>query len=163
MLLNPTHNKPVHSSNSSSGFLRNNVSHCHQAFQSAKHQNARWLIKGLFKLIAHATSSLIGAVKRLLQKAVCKTYLQFGFPIPVSLRSRYILDIYARATAGYTIKEYSGKIVLVFGHDYPEHLRMDWTKRSTGSVKMHEVPGDHDGVLDDINVKLWAQQLAAYL
>ena len=40
---------------------------------------------------------------------------------------------------------------------------MDWTKRSTGSVKMHEVPGDHDGVLDDINVKLWAQQLAAYL
>ncbi len=163
MLLNPTHNKPVHSSNPSSGFLRNNVSHCHQAFQSAKHQNARWLIKGLLKLIAHATSSLIGAVKRLLQKAVCTTYLRFGFPIPVSLRSRYILDIYARATAGYTVKEYSGKIVFVFGHDYPEHLRMDWTKRSTGSVKMHEVPGDHDGVLDDINVKLWAQQLAAYL
>jgi amino acid adenylation domain-containing protein len=163
MLLNPAYGEDDHSSNPSSGFLRNNVSRCVWAFQSARHRTTRWLIKGVLNLIADKISSVIGSAKRPIQKAVYKTYLWLGFPIPVSLRSRYILDIYARATASYTVKEYSGNMVLVFGHDYPQHLRLDWTKRNTGSVKIHEVPGDHEGVLDDINVKLWAEQLAAYL
>ena len=163
MLLNPAYGEDDHSSNPSSGFLRNNVSRCVWAFQSARHRTTRWLIKGVLNLIADKISSVIGSAKRPIQKAVYKTYLWLGFPIPVSLRSRYILDIYARATASYTVKEYSGNMVLVFGHDYPQHLRMDWTKRNTGNVKLHEVPGDHNGVLDDINVKVWAKLLAAYL
>ena len=165
MLLNPAYGELGHSSNPSSGksFLRNNVPRCVQAFQSARHQDARYLIKGLKNLIVYEVSSVIGAGKRLIQKVVYKTYLWLGFPIPVSLRSRYILEIYARATKSYTVKVYSGDMILFFGHDYPQHLRMDWSKRSTGSVRMHNLPGDHVGVLDDINVKVWAERLASYL
>lgn len=165
MLLNPACREPGHSSNPSSGksFLRNNVPRCVQAFQSARHQDALYLIKGFKNLIAYEVSSVIGAGKRLIQKVVYKTYLRLGFPIPVSLRSRYILEIYARATESYTVKAYSGDMVLFFAHDYPQHLRMDWSKRSTGSVRMHNVPGDHVGALDDINVKVWAERLASYL
>lgn len=165
VLLNPAFGEPGYSSKPSSGksFLRNNVPHGIQAFQLARHRDAGYLIKRLKNLIAHEVSSVLGVDNRLIRKVVCKTYLRLGLLIPVSLRSRYILEIYRRAIESYTVKAYSGNIVLFFSHDYPQHLRMNWSKRSAGSVTLDDVPGDHLSVLEEINVKVWAERLASCL
>ena len=107
--------------------------------------------------------NLVGSVKRANQKAICKIYDCLGASIPVSLRSRYILEIYFHALRYYVGRPFQGDMVLFLGQDYSRQHRVHWSKQCTGRVTIHDVPGDHSGVLEERNVKVWARHLAAYL
>jgi thioesterase domain-containing protein len=102
-------------------------------------------------------------VKRIIRRIVCKVSIRFGHPIPVIMRSPYILEIYRKAIRRYEVQPLNENIVLFVTHDFPENLRINWSVRSTGSVTIHEVPGDHTSVLDDIQVKVWAEKLKSCL
>jgi hypothetical protein len=102
-------------------------------------------------------------VKRANQKAIYKVCDRLGASIPVSLRSRYILEIYFRALRYYVGRPFQGDMVLLLGQDYSRQHRIHWSKQCTGGVTIHNVPGDHNGVLEERNVKVWAKHLAAYL
>jgi hypothetical protein len=107
--------------------------------------------------------NLAESVKRANQKTICKIYDCLGASIPVSLRSRYILEIYFEALRYYAGRPFQGDMVVFFGQDYSRQHRVHWSKQCTGSVTIHDVPGDHNGVLEERSVKVWARRLAAYL
>ncbi len=107
--------------------------------------------------------NLAGSVKRANQKTICKIYDCLGASIPVSLRSRYILEIYFNALRYYAGRPFHGDMVVFLGQDYSRQHRVHWSKQCTGRVTIHDVPGDHNGVLEERSVKVWARRLAAYL
>jgi thioesterase domain-containing protein/acyl carrier protein len=131
------------------------------SFRSGSHWNdVLNRVKG--RMSGHMLN-LVGSVKRATQKTICTIYECLGVSIPVSLRSRYILEIYAQALQYYVARPFQGDMVVFLGQDFPRQLRVNWSKQCTGSVTIHDVPGDHAGVLEDRNVKVWAVKLAACL
>src|SRR5262249_29228260 len=107
--------------------------------------------------------NLVWSVKRPTQKTICMICECLGVSIPVSLRSRYILEIYRQALQNYVLRPFQGDMVLFLGQDFPRQLRVHWSKQCTGSVTVHDVPGDHVGAVEDRNVKVWAVKLASCL
>jgi thioesterase domain-containing protein len=121
------------------------------------------LVDRLKTLIARGLAMAIDRVKKPLQRLIYLLSLGSRLPIPESLRSRYILDIYEKANDSYVADTYAGNVLLLFGDDYPQPLRKEWARRCTGGVMIHAVPGDHQQVLEAINVKSWARHLTGHL
>ncbi|MGB7950461.1 MAG: amino acid adenylation domain-containing protein, partial [Candidatus Binatia bacterium] len=113
--------------------------------------------------ISAAIRKPLRSVKKAAQKAICTICERFSLSIPVSLRSRYILEIYFQALQFYVLRPFQGDMVLFLSQDFPRERRVYWSKQSTGIVTIHDVPGDHTGVLEDENVKVWAEKLASCL
>ncbi len=142
----------------------NDLRHLLQLFSSLR-SSGRWN-EGLNRVtggIIGQMRNLLESAKRANQKAVCKIYDRLGASIPASLRSRYILEIYFRALRYYVGRPFQGDMVLLLGQDYSRQHRAHWSKQCTGRVTIHDVRGDHNGVLEERNVKVWAKHLAAYL
>ena len=55
----------------------------------------------------------------MLKPVVCKICLKSGYPLPLSLRSFYILEIYRRALKKYVPKAYDGSLVIFMSKDNP--------------------------------------------
>jgi len=142
----------------------NGLRHLLQLFSSLR-TGSHWN-EGLNRVIGAIFGqmrNLLESVKRANQKAICKIYDCLGASIPVSLRSRYILEIYFRALRYYVGRPFQGNMVLLLGQDYSCQHRVRWSKQCTGRVTIHDVAGDHNGVLEERNVKVWARHLAASL
>jgi len=110
--------------------------------------------KGKTKEIA---INIASPVQKFLQRTAYRAHLALGYPIPVSLRSRYILDIYARAMDEYAPKVYSDRLVIFKATDECEPDR--WEKLAGGGIEMHEIHGDHTNILKEHHIRSWASLL----
>ena len=102
-------------------------------------------------------------VQNIAQEVTLKTSLMLGVPIPVALRSSYILEIYDNAISSYTTRRYEGNVVLFSGHSYSQSLRRQWFDLYGAELKIHEMQGDHHTVLEEPNVGIWAKELKTCL
>jgi aspartate racemase len=67
----------------------------------------------------------------------------------------------------YPRKPYSGKVTLfkatdiVLGdrYEFAEPPEIGWRKLITGSLKIHQIPGSHGGILEEPNVQVLAEKL----
>ncbi len=110
--------------------------------------------KGKTKEIA---INIASPVQKFLQRTAYKAHLALGYPIPVSLRSRYILDIYARAMDEYAPKVSSDRLVIFKATDECEPDR--WEKLAGGGIEIHEIHGDHTNILNEPHIRSWASLL----
>ena len=166
VLLNPATPRPKNSHQPTPSIKtpQNDLRHLLQRFLSFR-TGSRWN-DGLNRVTAKVIGEmwhLAESVKKPIQKAIYKVCDRLGASIPVSLRSRYILEIYFRALRYYVGRPFQGDMVLLLGQDYACQHRTHWSKQCTGNITIHDVSGDHDGVLEERNVKVWARHLAAYL
>src|SRR5262249_55225922 len=91
-----------------------------------------------------------------------KGYLSTGRLLPASLRSAYIIRIYAQAFQSYRPRPYSGGATLVKS---PGHYRshFDWTTLITGELHVHQIEGDHMRLMTAANAGIWATRLTESL
>ena len=144
VLLNPATPRPKNSHQPTPPIQtpQNDLRHLLQRFLSFR-TGSRWndgLNRVTVKVIGEMWH-LAESVKKPIQKAIYKVCDRLGASIPVSLRSRYILEIYFRALRYYVGRPFQGDMVLLLGQDYSRQHRIHWSKQCTGGVTIHNVSG----------------------
>jgi hypothetical protein len=107
-------------------------------------------------------SSLSGvpATKRVFQRSISRACAAARLRLPVFARSRYILDVYARALCRYVPVAYSGAAVLFKGIDRRYEPSGDWPELLlTADLRTHEVDASHTEMREGRFVGLWADKL----
>jgi hypothetical protein len=96
------------------------------------------------------------------QKLAIRTYLGLGRPLPPSLRSRYILEIYFKAIRRYVPELYSGRLT-IFQTNVESADTVRWSALARGGADVHHFPGDHRSVLEEPHLQAWAETLKSSL
>ena len=115
--------------------------------------------KGVLKQL---TASIQKQAAKLGGKIIIRSSLMFGYPIPLTLRGPYILDVYNRALAQYAPKAYAGRVIVFKAAD-DDRDTQQWEYLAPKALKLHVVPGNHDDILKDPYVKSWAEKLKIHL
>ena len=104
-------------------------------------------------------------IRKPLRRLAWKGFLAAGRPLPVPLRSPYILDVYRHALRSYVPQPYPGRVTLFrFKRaSYPPSL--DWLKLLSGDLKVYECDGEyaHEDLTREPYVSQWAERLQASL
>ncbi len=92
-----------------------------------------------------------------IKRAVYKTCLALGYPIPPSFRSRYILDVYDQAVLNYAPKVYPDRLVVFRAADECDATR--WESLAARGLEVHEISGDHTTILKEPYMQQWGDLL----
>jgi len=92
-----------------------------------------------------------------LKKMAYEACLALGYPIPPSLRSRYILDIYDQTVADYVPEVHLGRLMVFKAAEDCDPDR--WERLALGGLEIHEIPGNHTDILKEPYVRGWAELL----
>jgi hypothetical protein len=103
------------------------------------------------------------AANKLLKRGLWALCIATGRSLPHSVRSPYILNVYSEALKNFTPKPYSGRVILFLGEDASRESKLEWMKRITGELEIHELRGDHLELRTEPYVRLWAEKLKASL
>jgi len=95
---------------------------------------------------------------RPVQKLAISVCLGLRRPLPPSLRSRYILEIYFEAMRTYVPELYSGRLT-IFQADAESTAPLRWKALARGGADVHYIPGDHLSVLEESHIRAWAETL----
>src|SRR5262249_17049581 len=117
-------------------------------------------VKGKLK---ESVSWITEPVSKRLKRAVSNVYLRLGYRLPFSLRSPYILGIYARAQRRYRLQTYPGSVILFIPKGSSENSQSNWDGLAERGLEIFEVPGNHDDVLEETHVQEWAKILKTLL
>ena len=102
-------------------------------------------------------------INKILKKAVCKICLVMDRPIPFSLRSAYILDIYYQARRNYVPQLYPGRAIYFKSEKRSSDHQLNWGRLIAGGLESYEAPGDHVDMIKQPNAHFWAEKLKACL
>jgi hypothetical protein len=96
---------------------------------------------------------------RQFRRAVCASCIRLRYPLPVWVRSFYILQIYGRARRNYAVRTYSGTVDLFVQE--PEFASpSSWDGLCTVPVEIHKVAAsNHTAVLQQPYFRDWAGRL----
>jgi amino acid adenylation domain-containing protein len=117
--------------------------------------------------LAYVVAGITGKIKenvlfpvtKIVNKAACKFYLGIGYPLPIALRSHYILDVYAQAVSGYMPDIYPGRIIVFKPAEESISVQL-WETLAGHGLEVYEVPGQHGDVVNkETHVRVWAEQL----
>jgi amino acid adenylation domain-containing protein len=100
--------------------------------------------------------------KKKIKMLICNVYCYLERPLPLSLRTFYLMDIYRNAMQRYTPKLYPGRIILCHSDQvsYGESVR----QMIAGTAEVHQITGaDHQSILNEPYVRKWAGHLNLYL
>ena len=101
--------------------------------------------------------SITSPINKILKKMAYEACLALGYPIPPSLHSRYILDIYDQAMADYVPEVHPGRLIILKAS---EHCDPDsWRRLAMKRIEIHEIPGDHSIILHEPYVRDWGNLL----
>jgi len=99
---------------------------------------------------------------RLVFRELCwKGYLAAGRPLPVSLRSPYILNVYQQSLRSYVPQPYAGRVTLFKSTNAWYPPSRDWIKLITGELDIHEGDWGHMDLRKEPSVAVWAKHLKA--
>lgn len=96
-------------------------------------------------------------------------YRMLDRPFPDALQDVIYIQENQKATSHYMPQPYSGRITLFKARDQEVSVavvsdpRLGWRELSTQELEIHEVPGDHLGILQEPHVQVLAEKLKLYL
>jgi thioesterase domain-containing protein len=93
------------------------------------------------------------------KKALCRIYLATGRPIPPSLRSTYILNVYRKAGREYAPRPYPGRVIYFKSRLNVSDPVLSWGALVQGGFTVFEVPGDHLDIREGPYIGAWASIL----
>jgi aspartate racemase len=88
-----------------------------------------------------------------------KLCLSSGRLLPASLRSRYVLGMYAEALREYVPQPYSGSVTLVRADKAPYKPRLDWVQLIAPEPRIVQLNGSHLDLRMEPQVGVWAEYL----
>ena len=134
----------------------------HLAQMGALKKLAYVLIRVKWKVV-NQVQQLIWPIKKILKKIAWKVYLARSRPLPPSLRSPYILDIYHRARLKYRPQRYPGRALYIKGEMRPSAHLLAWSRLVAEGLEVQVVPGNHADVIKEPYANLWAEKLKTCL
>ncbi|MBW4546637.1 MAG: amino acid adenylation domain-containing protein [Symplocastrum torsivum CPER-KK1] len=100
----------------------------------------------------------------------CKFYQWSGRPLPQTLRLLMILEENRQAGEKYVPQVYSGQVTLFRSTDDQKYFSRaylesgyGWQDLAAGGVEIHDIPGDHLGILAEPNVQVLGEKLSKCL
>jgi non-ribosomal peptide synthetase component F/thioesterase domain-containing protein len=100
-------------------------------------------------------------IRRRVSKLTGQLYKTLGGPLAQRLTT--VEEVNSTAAANYTPKPYNGRITLFRAMDNfaPDQLDSDagWRSLATGGLEVHEIPGSHDEIIAEPNVRTLACEL----
>jgi thioesterase domain-containing protein len=87
----------------------------------------------------------------------------FGYPLSLDLRTHYIASIYQRAARVYMPKLYRGPVILFKTQGRYRDGELGWGKHIAEQLDIYELDTDHDNVLKEPYVQIFAEKLQARL
>ncbi len=117
-------------------------------------QRSNYVLQRVKGKAVHSSQKIIRPV----QKLAISVCLRLGRPLPPSLRSRYILEIYFKAIRTYVPERYSGRLT-IFQADVESAAPLRWKALARGGADVHYIPGDHLSVLEESHIRAWAETL----
>jgi aspartate racemase len=116
--------------------------------------------------IASWIAEKIEAVRHQRQRAVRRKYFARSQKLPLSLRSRYVLEANQEIVKTYEPKPYPGRIDYFACTDwewfYPIDPHSVWQELA-GELQVHQVPGGHHDMIAELGIQALATQLTACL
>ena len=100
-----------------------------------------------------------GRIRKIPKNGVCKIYLAMGCPLPLSLRSYYILEIYDNAHRNYVPQFYPGVAVYIKSEKRASDHQLNYERAIAGGLEVHEIPGGHLDLIQEPYVRVWAEKL----
>jgi thioesterase domain-containing protein len=103
------------------------------------------------------------------QAVGCSYYQMLGRSLPAGLRHFQVEKAHKRALERYTIQFYPGKVTLMRAADVEEtvgtrrHRTLGWEVFAGGGLEIHDVPGRHNSMFEEPNVRILAEKLKAIL
>src|SRR2546427_12237472 len=79
-------------------------------------------------------------ISKPLKKLACNVCIAMGRPIPPSLRSSYILDIYYQARRNYVPQVYPGQAVYFKSEKRSSDHQLNWGRVIAGGLEVYEAP-----------------------
>lgn len=95
------------------------------------------------------------------KKVLYKSLLAFGRPLPPSVRSPYILDVYHKAILKYLPRPYSGHVVFFKSTARGDGFLRLWQQYLLGDVEIYDVAGNHTDLREERWIHSWAERFAA--
>ncbi len=112
----------------------------------------------------------IEELSRRFQLISCKFYQWSGHPLPQRLRLLSILEENRQAEAKYVPQVYPGQVTLFRSVDDQKYFSRaylesgyGWQNLAAGGVEIHDIPGDHLGILAEPNVQVLGEKLSKCL
>ncbi len=104
-------------------------------------------------------------IKRRFNTVSCKVYHFLGVPLPPDLQTFYVEEIvygtiYPKARRAYVPQVYSGRVIIFKAEGSFYNPQLDGV---TGRLEIHAVPGDHQSILVEPHIQVWAEQLKVCL
>ena len=87
----------------------------------------------------------------------------FGYPLPPSLRTHYIANIYGRASRAYAPQTYQGRVTLFKTQGRYRNRQFRWGNLIAGELDIHELDTDHDNIFREPYVQTFAEKLKTRL
>ncbi len=95
-----------------------------------------------------------------IKKIICNMFHLCGYPLPVSLRTFYLLDIYYKAIRSYTPQGYPGKVALCHSDKVLYGSRSEISRFAAGGMDFYTVKGaEHLELIKEPYVGMWARYL----
>jgi thioesterase domain-containing protein len=110
--------------------------------------------------IKNRLTSLGVRTSGLVRTALCEG---FNYPLPLDLRTSYLHRIYQRAAQRYAPKPYDGRVTLFKTQGRYHGGELGWGKHIAGRLEVKDLDTDHDRVLQEPYVQIFAEKLKARL
>ncbi len=94
------------------------------------------------------------------RRVLCES---LGYPLPLALRAHYLWTIYQRAARVYAPKLYRGPVILFKTQGRYRDGELGWGKHIVEQLEINELDTDHDNVLKEPYVQIFAERLKARL
>jgi aspartate racemase len=123
----------------------------------------------LFERTASKTEYCWSRLLRRAQAVGCSCYQLVGRSLPAALHYSQVEEAHRRALGRYTVQFYPGKITLMRAADVPEtvgtrrNLTLGWETLAGGGLEIHDIPGGHNTMFEEPNVRTLAEKLKAIL
>jgi len=108
-------------------------------------------------------------LSRSAQAAACSCYQLLGRSLPANLHYFQVEEAHKRALERYIVQFYPEKITLMRAADLEEtvatrrNATLGWETLTGGGLEIHDVPGGHTSMFEELNVRVLAERLKAIL
>ena len=109
-------------------------------------------------LIKRPVKRIVNLVSLVVRRVIINSALKCGRPIPVGLRSSYIMDVYDDAIRYYCPTRYKGQIIIVKAVEDDRNPET-WSHLARKGAKIHIIPGNHQNILREPYAGAWLEKL----
>jgi thioesterase domain-containing protein len=101
----------------------------------------------------------IHKLKRAAKRWVYRFCERSGRVMPLWVRTAYIVNVYSQAARRYDAGAYFSRVVFFKGLENAHDYETAWRRLVPGELDFHDTPGDHASILEEPQLRIWAEKL----